>query len=95
MRRTLINHRLSMQHELDFDNKWRVAVAALLVSALTGGVVFRLVTSRGPSWVFYAISAGVLTLVAIDVWEHLHAARVRIQAMRVMNGLDNCDPTPA
>jgi high-affinity Fe2+/Pb2+ permease len=84
-----------MQHELDFDNKWRVAVAALLVSALTGGVVFRLVTSRGPSWVFYAISAGVLTLVAIDVWEHLHAARVRIQAMRVMNGLDNCDPTPA
>ena len=70
----------TMQLELDFIGKWRVAVTLLLVSALTGGVVFRIVTSRGPSWVFYAISAGVLALVAIDMWDKLRAARVLLLA---------------
>jgi len=69
-----------MQSELDVAGKWRVTLTVLLVGALTGGVVFRIVTSRGPSWVFYAISAGVLALVAIDMWDKLRAARVRLPA---------------
>ena len=62
-----------MQLELDFIGKCRVAVTVLLLSALTGGVVFRIVTARGPSWVFYAISAGVLALVAVDLWDQFRA----------------------
>ena len=69
-----------MQSELDFTGKWRVALTVLLVGALTGGVIFRIVTSRGPSWIFYAISAGVLALVVIDMWDKLHAARVLLRA---------------
>jgi len=69
-----------MQLELDFIGKCRVAVTVLLLSALTGGVVFRIVTARGPSWVFYAISAGVLALVAIDMWDKLRDARVLLRA---------------
>jgi len=69
-----------MQFDLDFIGKCRVAVTVLLLSALTGGVVFRIVTARGPSWVFYAISAGVLALVAIDMWDKLRDARVLLRA---------------
>jgi len=69
-----------MQSELDVTGRWRVALTVLLVGALTGGVIFRIVTSRGPSWVFYAISAGVLALVAIDMWDKLRAARVLLRA---------------
>lgn len=69
-----------MQSGLDVAGKWRVALTVLLVGALTGGVVFRIVTSRGPSWVFYAISAGVLALVAIDTWDKLGAARTLLRA---------------
>ena len=72
--------RFIMQSELDFTGRWRVALTVLLVSALTGGVIFRIVTSRGPSWVFYAISAGVLALVAIDMWDKLRAARALLRA---------------
>lgn len=69
-----------MQSELDFIDRCRVALTVLLLSALTGGVIFRIVTSRGPSWVFYAISAGVLALVAIDMWDKLRAARALLRA---------------
>jgi len=69
-----------MQSELDPTVRWRVALTVLLVSALTGGVIFRIVTARGPSWVFYAISAGVLALVAIDMWDKLRAARTLLRA---------------
>jgi hypothetical protein len=69
-----------MQSELDPTVRWRVALTVLLVSALTGGVIFRIVTARGPSWVFYAISAGVLALVAIDTWDKLRAARALLRA---------------
>ncbi len=68
-----------MQSELDFTGRLRVALTVLLVGALTGGVIFRIMTSRGPSWVFYAISAGVLALVAIDTWDKLRAARVLLR----------------
>ena len=68
-----------MKSELDFTGRWRVALTVLLVGALTGGVVFRIVTSRGPSWVFYAISAGVLALVAVNLWEQFRAARVALR----------------
>ena len=63
-----------MYSGFDFTPRWRIAFTALLLCALTGGVVFRIVTSRGPSWVFFAISAGVLALVAIDMWDKLRAA---------------------
>ena len=55
-------------------------MTTLLPCALTGGVIFRIVTSRGPSWVFFAISAGVLALVAIDMWDKLRAARAALRA---------------
>jgi hypothetical protein len=61
----------------DFVSRCRVALTALFLAALTGGVVFRIVTSRGPSWVFLALSAGVLALVAIDAWEQVRARRTR------------------
>ena len=64
----------------DFTSKWRIALTTLLLCALTGGVVFRIVTSSGPSWVFFAISAGVLALVAIDMWDKLRAARAALRA---------------
>lgn len=63
-----------MKSGFDFTARWRIALTALLLCALTGGVVFRIVTSRGPSWVFFAISAGVLALVVIDTWDKLRAA---------------------
>lgn len=69
-----------MQSEFDLTDKWRIALTVLFVGTLTGGVVFRIATSRGPSWVFYAISAGVLALVAVDLWDHLRAARVALLA---------------
>jgi hypothetical protein len=64
----------------DFTPRWQIALTTLLLCALTGGVVFRIVTSRGPSWVFFAISAGVLALVAIDMWDKLSAARAALRA---------------
>jgi hypothetical protein len=73
-----VSRRFIMQSELEFTDKWRVALTVLFVSTLTGGVVFRIATSRGPSWVFYAISAGVLALVALDLWDHLRAARAAL-----------------
>ncbi|MCE9657016.1 MAG: hypothetical protein K8R60_00525 [Burkholderiales bacterium] len=63
-----------------FAVRWSVALTALLVGALTGGVVLRIVTMRGPSWFFYAISAGVLALLAIDAWDKLRDARARSRA---------------
>lgn len=69
-----------MYSGFDFSPRWRIALTTLLLCALTAGVVFRIVTSRGPSWVFFAISAGVLALVAIDMWAKLRAARAVLQA---------------
>jgi len=69
-----------MHSAFDFTSRWRIALTTLLLCALTGGVVFRIVTSRGPSWVFFAISAGVLALIAIDMWDKLRAARAALQA---------------
>jgi uncharacterized membrane protein YsdA (DUF1294 family) len=69
-----------MRCGFDFTPRWRIASTTLLLCALTGGVVFRIVTSRGPSWVFFAISAGVLALVAIDMWDKLRAARTALRA---------------
>lgn len=68
-----------MKSGFDVTPRWRIALTALLLCALTGGVVFRIVTSRGPSWVFFAISAGVLALVAIDTWDKLRAAAPRLE----------------
>jgi hypothetical protein len=74
-----------MQFRFDFTPRWRIALTTLLLCALTGGVVFRIVTSQGPSWVFFAISAGVLALVAIDMWDRLRAARAALQgAARIL-----------
>ena len=69
-----------MYSGFDFTPRWRIALTTLLLCALTAGVVFRIVTSRGPSWVFLAIGAGVLALVAIDMWDKLRAARTALQA---------------
>ena len=68
-----------MQDEPKVAARLSVALTVLLVGALTGGVVFRIVTMRGPTWFFYAISAGVLALVAIDLWDKLRDARVRLR----------------
>ena len=67
---------------------------SLLLCALTGGVVFRIVTSRGPSWVFFAISAGVLALVAIDMWDKLRAvpAALRVAAPSLEIGTEPGKP---
>ena len=69
-----------MHSGFDFTPRWRIALTTLLLCALTSGVVFRIVTSRGPSWVFFAISAGVLALVAIDMWDELSAERTAPRA---------------
>jgi hypothetical protein len=69
-----------MHSGFDSTPRWRIALTTLLLCALTGGVVFRIATSRGPSWVFFAISAGVLALVAIDMWDKLRAARPALRA---------------
>lgn len=69
-----------MHCAFDFTSRWRIALTTLLLCALTGGVAFRIATSRGPSWVFLAIGAAVLALVAIDMWDKLRAARTALQA---------------
>ena len=69
-----------MNSGFDFTPRWRIALTTLLLCALTGGVVFRIVTSRGPSWVFFAISAGVLALVVIDMWDKLRAVPAALRA---------------
>jgi uncharacterized protein (DUF58 family) len=68
-----------MPSEFNLTDKWRITLTVLLVSTLSGGVVFRIATSRGPSWVFYAISAGVLALVAVNLWDQFRAARVALR----------------
>jgi hypothetical protein len=74
-----MKHPAAMQDEPKVAARLSVALTVLLVGALTGGVVFRIVTMRGPTWFFYAISAGVLALVAIDLWDKLRDARVRLR----------------
>lgn len=60
---------------LDAISRWRVALTVFCLAGLSAGVVFRIATARGPSWLFFAVSAGVLALVVIDTWDQLRAVR--------------------